>query len=177
MRSAVVVGAGVGGLAAAGALARTGWQVTLLERGDRLRGDSAALLLWPNGVRALRALGLGGGLGAIASPAPTRGIRRPGGQWLVEPDPAEARGDGLLPVCAAGGPGLGGRCERGRDLLARDGTGGLRARAGGHPAEPAAPVVHRLARADRRPAGRDRARRPDPAHRRRAAADATGVRV
>lgn len=86
MRSAVVVGAGIGGLAAAGALARTGWQVTLLERGDRLRGDSAALLLWPNGVRALGALGLAGGLGAIASPTPSRGIRRPGGQWLVQPD-------------------------------------------------------------------------------------------
>src|SRR5256714_6340003 len=86
MRSAVVVGAGVGGLAVAGALARTGWQVTLLERGDRLRGDSAALVIWPNGIRALHALGLGEGLGAIASPAPSRGIRRPNGQWLVQPD-------------------------------------------------------------------------------------------
>src|SRR5256714_3443501 len=86
MRSAVVVGAGVGGLAIAGALARTGWQVTLLERNDRLRGDSAALMIWPNGIRALHALGLGGGLGAIATPAPTRGIRRPNGQWLVQPD-------------------------------------------------------------------------------------------
>jgi 2-polyprenyl-6-methoxyphenol hydroxylase-like FAD-dependent oxidoreductase len=84
----VVVGAGVGGLAVAGALARTGWQVTLLERGDRLRGDSAALVIWPNGVRALRALGLGDGLGAIASPAPSRGIRRPNGEWLVQPDTA-----------------------------------------------------------------------------------------
>src|SRR5256886_9873815 len=88
MRSAVVVGAGVGGLAVAGALARTGWQVTLLERGNRLRGDTAALVIWPNGVRALHALGLGGGLGAIASPAPGRGVRRPNGQWLVGPDNA-----------------------------------------------------------------------------------------
>src|SRR2546421_6782512 len=88
MRSAVVVGAGVGGLAVAGALARTGWQVTLLERGDRLRGASAALVIWPNGVRAVHALGLGGGLGAIASPAPGRGVRRPNGQWLVQPDNA-----------------------------------------------------------------------------------------
>src|SRR5881394_3450950 len=86
MRSAVVVGAGVGGLAVAGALARSGWRVTLLERNDRLRGDSAALVIWPNGVHALHALGLGGGLGAIAAPAPTRGIRRPNGQWLVQPD-------------------------------------------------------------------------------------------
>jgi len=88
MRSAVVVGAGVGGLAVAGALTRTGWQVTLLERAGRLRGDTAALLIWPEGVRALRALGLGDGLRAIASPVPTRGIRRPNGQWLVQPYPA-----------------------------------------------------------------------------------------
>jgi 2-polyprenyl-6-methoxyphenol hydroxylase-like FAD-dependent oxidoreductase len=85
MRSAVVVGAGVGGLAAAGALARSGWHVTLLERADRLRAGRAALLIWPNGVRALRALGLGGGLAAIATPTGPGGVRRPDGQWLVQP--------------------------------------------------------------------------------------------
>src|SRR2546423_12153439 len=90
MRSAVVVGAGIGGLAIAGALARTGWRVTLLERNDRLRGDAAALMIWPNGIRALHALGLGGGLGAIATPAPSRGIRRPNGQWLRPPPPPPA---------------------------------------------------------------------------------------
>ena len=58
MATAVVVGAGVGGLAAAGALARAGWHVTLLERGDRLRGAGGAVLLWPNGLAALGALGL-----------------------------------------------------------------------------------------------------------------------
>ncbi len=94
MRSAVVVGAGVGGLAVAGAMARTGWQVTLLERADRLRGDSAAFMVWPNGVRALHALGLGAGLGAVASPAPTRGVRRPSGQWLVQPDHGDDDEDG-----------------------------------------------------------------------------------
>jgi 2-polyprenyl-6-methoxyphenol hydroxylase-like FAD-dependent oxidoreductase len=99
MRSAVVVGAGIGGLAVAGGLARSGWQVTLLERAERLRGDSAALLLWPAGVRALRALGLAGGLGAITSPAPSRGIRRPNGQWLVQPDAAtDPEEDGALVV-------------------------------------------------------------------------------
>jgi len=88
MRTAVVVGAGISGLAAAGALARTGWQVTLLERGDRIRADRTALILWPNGIRALRALGLGGGLDAIATPLPDAGVRRPDGQWLVQPRPA-----------------------------------------------------------------------------------------
>jgi 2-polyprenyl-6-methoxyphenol hydroxylase-like FAD-dependent oxidoreductase len=86
MRTAVVVGAGIGGLAIAGALAQSRWRVTLLEQGDRVRGDSAALLIWPNGVRAMRSLDLADGLGAIASPAPVRGVRRPSGEWLVQPD-------------------------------------------------------------------------------------------
>jgi 2-polyprenyl-6-methoxyphenol hydroxylase-like FAD-dependent oxidoreductase len=85
-RSAVVVGAGIGGLAAAGALAHSGWQVTLLDRADRLRSDGAAHLLWPNGVQALRALGLGAGLEAIAVPVPPGGVRRPDGQWLHRPN-------------------------------------------------------------------------------------------
>ncbi|RKR87135.1 2-polyprenyl-6-methoxyphenol hydroxylase-like FAD-dependent oxidoreductase [Micromonospora pisi] len=87
MRTAVVVGAGIGGLAVAGALARSGWQVTLLERGDRLRAEQTALVLWPNGVRALGALGLGDGLDAIATALPDVGVRRPDGHWLVQPRP------------------------------------------------------------------------------------------
>ncbi|GIF95186.1 FAD-dependent oxidoreductase [Catellatospora citrea] len=87
MRSAVVVGAGVGGLATAGALARTGWRVTLLERADRLRADPAALLLWPNAVAALRSLGLGAGLTAIGTRVPMGGLRRADGQWLAQPSP------------------------------------------------------------------------------------------
>ncbi|MFI0795621.1 FAD-dependent oxidoreductase [Micromonospora rubida] len=90
MRTAVVVGAGIGGLAVAGALARSGWQVTLLERADRVRPDPTAVVLWPNGVRALRALGLGAGLDAIATPLPDGGIRRPDGHWLVQPRPTPA---------------------------------------------------------------------------------------
>jgi 2-polyprenyl-6-methoxyphenol hydroxylase-like FAD-dependent oxidoreductase len=81
MRTAVVVGAGVGGLATAGALARTGWHVTLLEQSDRLRGNGTALLLWPNGTAALRALGLG--LGEVTFAVESGGIRRPDGSWLV----------------------------------------------------------------------------------------------
>jgi len=98
VRTAVVVGAGVGGLAAAGGLARGGWHVTLLERADRLRGGGAAQLIWPNGVRALDALGLS--LGDVAFPLPAGGVRRPDGRWLVEPGPAPVD---ALAVVAAGG--------------------------------------------------------------------------
>ncbi|SNT53608.1 2-polyprenyl-6-methoxyphenol hydroxylase [Asanoa hainanensis] len=90
MRTAVVVGAGIGGLAAAGALARAGWQVTLLERADRVRPGRTALVLWPNGIRALRALGLGDGLDAIGTPLGETGVRRPDGHWLVQPRPVAA---------------------------------------------------------------------------------------
>jgi 2-polyprenyl-6-methoxyphenol hydroxylase-like FAD-dependent oxidoreductase len=94
--AAVVVGAGIGGLAVAGALAQRDWKVTLLERGDRLRGDTAALFLWPSGVDALRRLGLGAGLDGIATPVTDRGIRRPDGSWLVRPE--EATPIGGVPV-------------------------------------------------------------------------------
>lgn len=87
MRTAVVVGAGIGGLAAAGALARSGWQVTLLEQFPRVRAERTALVLWPNGIRALRTLDLGDGLDAIATPLPDTGVRRPDGHWLVQPRP------------------------------------------------------------------------------------------
>ncbi|MEV7987858.1 NAD(P)/FAD-dependent oxidoreductase [Micromonospora sp. NPDC085948] len=90
MRSAVVVGAGVGGLAVAGALARSGWQVTVLEHAERIRPEPTAVVLWPNGVRALQALGLGAGLTAIATPLSDGGVRRPDGHWLVQPRPIPA---------------------------------------------------------------------------------------
>jgi 2-polyprenyl-6-methoxyphenol hydroxylase-like FAD-dependent oxidoreductase len=98
MGQAVVVGAGVGGLAAAGALARNGWRVVLLERNDRLRADSAALLIWPNGVRALRSLGLADGLDAIATPVPAGGVRRADGSWLVQPGSAAALSARIAPL-------------------------------------------------------------------------------
>ncbi|GAA2668074.1 MULTISPECIES: FAD-dependent oxidoreductase [Actinoplanes] len=85
MRTAVVVGAGMAGLAAAGALSRSGWQVTLLERAERIAAAPTAVVLWPNGRRALDALHPDGGWSAIASPLPDGGVRRPDGQWLVPP--------------------------------------------------------------------------------------------
>lgn len=86
MRTAIVVGAGIAGLATAGALSRTGWTVTLLEREERLQQGKTALILWPNGVRALRSLGLAGGLDSVATPASPLGVRRSDGRWLLDPD-------------------------------------------------------------------------------------------
>ena len=80
-RTAIVVGAGVGGLAAAGALARTGWRVTLLERGARLRADPDGLVLGANGLAALAALGVTG-LDALTAAVPHGGVRRADGHLL-----------------------------------------------------------------------------------------------
>jgi 2-polyprenyl-6-methoxyphenol hydroxylase-like FAD-dependent oxidoreductase len=96
VRTAVVVGAGMAGLATAGALARTGWQVVLLERAERIAAAPAALVLWPNGRRALTALDPDGGWSAITSPLPDGGVRRPDGQWLVAP--RGRSGAGLCPA-------------------------------------------------------------------------------
>ena len=54
-----VVGAGIGGLAAACALARRGAIVTVLERAGSITEVGAGLQIGPNGVAVLDALGLG----------------------------------------------------------------------------------------------------------------------
>lgn len=56
----VVVGAGLGGLAAAIAVRRAGHDVLVFERAGALRETGAGIAIMPNGVRALDALGLGG---------------------------------------------------------------------------------------------------------------------
>ncbi|GAA1628488.1 FAD-dependent monooxygenase [Actinoplanes couchii] len=94
MRTAVVVGAGTAGLAAAGALSRSGWRVTLLERAERIAAPPTAVVLWPNGLRALQSLDPDGGWTAIASPLPDGGVRRPDGQWLVTPRSRTGAGPG-----------------------------------------------------------------------------------
>jgi 2-polyprenyl-6-methoxyphenol hydroxylase-like FAD-dependent oxidoreductase len=57
-RRAVVVGAGIGGLAAAIALQRAGFRPIVLERAAELRELGFALLLAGNAVKALRLLGV-----------------------------------------------------------------------------------------------------------------------
>ncbi len=61
-----VAGGGIGGMAAALALARRGARVTLLERAAQLRETGAGLQVSPNGVAVLDALGLGEALRAEA---------------------------------------------------------------------------------------------------------------
>jgi 2-polyprenyl-6-methoxyphenol hydroxylase-like FAD-dependent oxidoreductase len=56
-KHAEIAGAGLVGLTAATALAQQGWSVRVHERGDALREIGAGITIWPNGVRALQAVG------------------------------------------------------------------------------------------------------------------------
>jgi 2-polyprenyl-6-methoxyphenol hydroxylase-like FAD-dependent oxidoreductase len=55
----LVIGAGLGGVAAAAGLHRAGHEVVLCEQADQFREAGTAILIAPNGVRALGALGFG----------------------------------------------------------------------------------------------------------------------
>ncbi|WP_086830520.1 FAD-dependent monooxygenase [Streptomyces sp. NRRL B-24572] len=86
--NAVVVGGGIGGLAAATGLRRVGWEVTVLERSAALDDAGAGISLHANGIRALDALGVGGAVREAARPQYTGGTRVPGGGWLARMDGA-----------------------------------------------------------------------------------------
>src|SRR5215472_16075205 len=79
---AVVIGAGIGGLAAAAGLCSAGWDVTACERAASLEPVGAGLGLAPNGLRALDTIRAGDALRALAVPQ-DMGIRRSNGRWLI----------------------------------------------------------------------------------------------
>ena len=80
---AAVVGAGIGGLAAAVALHRRGWRVTVCERSPTLEPVGAGIGLTPNALRAMDVLGVGAAGRARSAPLTTGGIRRPDGRWIA----------------------------------------------------------------------------------------------
>lgn len=55
--TAIIAGGGLGGLATAAALARTGWDVTVYERQNELRATGSGIYIWENGLKVLEALG------------------------------------------------------------------------------------------------------------------------
>lgn len=101
----VVVGAGLGGVAAAVGLDRCGHEVTLCERADRLREAGTAIVIMPNGVRALDALGLGGYVRSQALRAASGGLRDWRGRPLLVTDLGQAQ-QALGTVAAVGRPEL-----------------------------------------------------------------------
>ncbi|MER7578690.1 FAD-dependent monooxygenase [Kitasatospora sp. NPDC097691] len=84
--SAVVVGGGIGGLAAAIGLRLVGWNVTVIERATVLDDAGAGISLAANGMRALAALGVGAAVEAASRRQYTGGTRTPDGRRLAVMD-------------------------------------------------------------------------------------------
>ncbi|HXH80696.1 FAD-dependent monooxygenase [Nocardioides sp.] len=114
-RTAVVAGGGIGGLATALALQRSGWQVTVRERSLGLDRGGAGLVLWPNALRCLAALGVDDAVRARATPMTGSAILRADGRRLstIGPDPRSAdrplgmvRADLVEALAASLGPGV-----------------------------------------------------------------------
>ncbi len=96
-RTALIVGAGIGGLSAGIALRKAGWNIRVFERATSPRELGFGLALAPNAMAALRELGLAEIVRSRAH-TPTRGeVRRPDGTVLKR---AELPGAESMP----GGP-------------------------------------------------------------------------
>lgn len=63
----VIAGAGIGGLSAAIALAKAGFQVEVIERAPELREVGAGLQMSPNAMKGLEALGVAEAVNAVSS--------------------------------------------------------------------------------------------------------------
>lgn len=98
---AVIVGGGIGGLCAALALRRTGWDVTVLERAPGIGAVGAGITLMANALAGLDALGVGDEVRAQGRVDAPGGTRTPDGRWLARIDAADlesALGTGALGI-------------------------------------------------------------------------------
>ncbi|MEO5894259.1 MAG: FAD-dependent monooxygenase [Vicinamibacterales bacterium] len=94
-RTALVVGAGIGGLAAGIALGRAGWRVKIFERAAEIRPFGFGLGLAPNAIAALRELGIVERVMAEASSVRQVEIRTSGGKILKRFNLAADRADAV----------------------------------------------------------------------------------
>ena len=85
---AVVVGGGIGGLCAALALRRAGWDVTVRERAPAFEPVGAGITLQANALAGLDALGVGDAVRALGRVDAPGGTRTPDGRWLARIDAA-----------------------------------------------------------------------------------------
>ena len=89
-RKALVIGGGIGGLAAAIGLRRAGWEVEVFEAAPEMREVGAGLSIWINALKAMDRLGLRH-LAPSAMPDGPSGFWTPAGELLSGMDAAEMR--------------------------------------------------------------------------------------
>ena len=80
---AIVIGAGIGGLATGIALRRAGVDVRVFERAPELTEVGAGISLWANALHALRKLGVGAAVEAASESYEAGGLRAWDGRLLV----------------------------------------------------------------------------------------------
>jgi 2-polyprenyl-6-methoxyphenol hydroxylase-like FAD-dependent oxidoreductase len=95
MRSALIVGAGIGGLAAAIALRRGGWDVRVVEQAATPRELGFALALAPNALAALAELGVRDAIVGRGVEVKTFDVRRMDGRVVTRVD---LKGDAVQSV-------------------------------------------------------------------------------
>jgi 2-polyprenyl-6-methoxyphenol hydroxylase-like FAD-dependent oxidoreductase len=82
--SVAIIGGGIGGLAAARALDRTGWQVQVFERAAEIDVAGTALGMWPPALAALDVLGLGAAVRRAGAPQQGGSFLRPDGSRIAK---------------------------------------------------------------------------------------------
>ena len=123
-----IAGAGIGGLAAATALARAGHSVVVAERAPEIGEVGAGIQLSPNGMAVMNALGLGDALKDVSFKA--KGVRLfdgPTGREILMLDLAQHRQGlewrfvhraRLIDALLAGAKDAGARVDTGREVVA-----------------------------------------------------------
>jgi 2-polyprenyl-6-methoxyphenol hydroxylase-like FAD-dependent oxidoreductase len=106
---AIIIGGGIGGLAAAIALKRSGLNALVVERADDLREVGAGLTLFSNAMKALDQLGLGAAIRAVSAPVEYSEIRSWRGD-VITAKPFGSAGVGISAL-AADPKGLGSRSD------------------------------------------------------------------
>jgi 2-polyprenyl-6-methoxyphenol hydroxylase-like FAD-dependent oxidoreductase len=88
---AIIIGGGIGGITAALALRRVGVRSMVYERAREVREVGAGLALWPNALRVMTSLGLGGAVRGLGVPDAEGAIRTWRGALLARMWPRQMR--------------------------------------------------------------------------------------
>ncbi|SDD71850.1 FAD-dependent monooxygenase [Actinokineospora iranica] len=83
MRTAAVIGGGIGGLAVAAGLARRGWAVRVHEQAAAFGEVGAGISIWGNALRALDVLGVGDAVRDAGARPGRGGFRNRRGHWIL----------------------------------------------------------------------------------------------